>query len=408
MNKQTVLSKLIIVVVALSAMGAIAQVPNAKCIANSAVSDPECWPGPYYSIAMAETTLDRYPDAWNYPWKRWCYPEGYLLMGIAKVWETTGEQKYFDYIMNWANYYVDQDGNLSHFRGDSLDDILPGCVLCWAYKQTGDERFKKAATKVRRAFDNYPRTADGLFEHNRKKNGEVWVDGVFMGQMFLTKYGAYVGDSAYCFDEAARQLLLQERRLKKGNTGLLLHAWDEDRNASWADPKTGLSPEVWSEGLGWYALVMVETLDVLPKTHPRRPELIKVAQNLANGLKNTQDPVSGCWFWIVDKGGQSGNWTDVSGSSMFTYFIQRMIELELVDKELYAPVVRKGYQGILAKARPSKHYGLVDLYDSADGVCVQQNYEVYVNQPKRVNSKEAVPGFLWATWIVEKPGKSTD
>jgi hypothetical protein len=31
----------------------------------------------------------------------------------------------------------------------------------------------------------------------------------------------------------------------------------------------GTSPEVWSEGLGWYALVLVETLADLPKNHAK-------------------------------------------------------------------------------------------------------------------------------------------
>jgi rhamnogalacturonyl hydrolase YesR len=42
------------------------------------------------------------------------------------------------------------------------------------------------------------------------------------------------------------------------------------RSAGWADPATGLSPEVWSEGLGWYALILVECLVLLPPAHRNR------------------------------------------------------------------------------------------------------------------------------------------
>jgi unsaturated rhamnogalacturonyl hydrolase len=44
---------------------------------------------------------------------------------------------------------------------------------------------------------------------------------------------------------------------RKAN-GLLLHGWDESRTASWADRETGLAPEVWSEGLGWFAVLIAD------------------------------------------------------------------------------------------------------------------------------------------------------
>jgi hypothetical protein len=57
-------------------------------------------------------------------------------------------------------------------------------------------------------------------------------------------------------------------------TSRRLDTWTENiPRAGWANPKTGLSSEVWSEGLGWYALVIPETLAVLPKAHPQRSEV---------------------------------------------------------------------------------------------------------------------------------------
>ncbi len=35
-------------------------------------------------------------------------------------------------------------------------------------------------------------------------------------------------------------------------------------NTLWAHPITGCSPEIWSEGLGWYAMILVEVLELLP------------------------------------------------------------------------------------------------------------------------------------------------
>jgi unsaturated rhamnogalacturonyl hydrolase len=49
--------------------------------------------------------------------------------------------------------------------------------------------------------------------------------------------------------------------------------------------------------------------------------------------------------------------------------------------------------------------GLVDIYSACDGLGVQKEYARYIHYRKKVNAKEAVAGFLWATTIVEKPGR---
>jgi len=196
--------------------------------------------------------------------------------------------------------------------------------------------------------------------------------------------------------------LILASHCRKGDTGLFLHAYDEARNAAWADPVTGLSPEVWSEGLGWYALVLVETLKVLPLDHPNRAQVMKILQDLVEGLRKTQDANTGLWYQVVDKGNRPDNWHDTSGSAMFLYTIQRAIDLGYVGAEEYESVVKRGYQGIISKAVINAD-GLVDIYDACDGVCVQRSYADYINYPKGINAKEAVGSFLWAAVAIEKP-----
>ncbi|MCX5644260.1 MAG: glycoside hydrolase family 88 protein [Phycisphaerae bacterium] len=147
---------------------------------------------------------------------------------------------------------------------------------------------------------------------------------------------------------------------------------------------------------------MVETLADLPKDHAKRVEMEDIFRRLAAGLKRTQDARSGRWFQVVDKGDRPDNWTDTSGSAMFTYTIQKGIEIGLLDGKEYAPVVEKGYKGITENARINDK-GLVDIYSACDGVGVQTSYDRYINYKKSLNAKEAVAGFLWATALVERP-----
>jgi rhamnogalacturonyl hydrolase YesR len=354
------------------------------------------------SIALADTILARFPDPDTIPYRPWCYVQGYVLCGFEKLWRSTGDPRYFAYIKRFVDQHVSAEGDVHDFTGDSLDDVMAGTAIVAIYEQTREPRYRLAADTIRAVFHDYPRNSDGGFWHARLLPHEMWIDGVFMGLMFLTRYAAAIGDREACFAEAARQIITFADRCRKGDTGLFLHAYDESRGVGWADPTTGLSPEVWSEGLGWYALILAETLGVLPREHPARPRMLEILQGLAAGLRQTQDPRTGLWYQVVDKGDQADNWHDTSGSAMFVYFLQRAIDLGHLGAEQYRPAVERGYAGIVGKAAIGAD-GLVDIYDACDGVCVQRSYADYVNYPKRINAKEALGSFLWATTIVEKP-----
>ena len=332
----------------------------------------------------------------------WSYWKAYTLLGFEMLWKSTGDQRYLDFIERALDPFVDRQGNLVGVTLDSLDNIMPGNMIAGLFEHTGEERYRIAATTIRRALDDYPRNADGGFWHGKRLTGEMWIDGVFMGQMFLIRYGSSIGDRDCCFDEATRQIAIFAGHGLKSDSGLYLHAWAAQPDLPrvwpgnverWADPVTGLSSEVWSEGLGWYALILAETLAVLPAGHARRAEVVDIFQRLAAGLKRTQDGTTGGWFQVVDKGDRPDNWIDTSGSAMFTYALQRGIELCLLPNAEYAPIVARGYQSIVDNAAISDE-GLVDIYSACDGLCVQQSYEAYVQGTacrQREGSRGGIP-----------------
>ena len=145
-----------------------------------------------YAVTLATTLMKRYPKADQYPYKSWTYPQGFMLWGMIRLWEQTGDKKYYDYTMKYVNDHVDEEGRVTKFKGNSMDDMMTGSVLVWAFCQTGDPRFRRACEQIRAAFEDYPRNDDGGFWHGRGTTGQMWVDGVFMGQMFLSKYAAYL------------------------------------------------------------------------------------------------------------------------------------------------------------------------------------------------------------------------
>lgn len=359
-----------------------------------------------WSTALADTIMTRYPNPDDIPYRVWCYVQGYVLTGFEKLWQATGDPRYFTYLKKFVDQHVSEDGEVSGFSGDSMDDMMAGATVCALYEHTGERKYRLAAERIRHAFDDYPRNADGAFWHGKSRPHEFWIDGVFMGGMFLSRYGEAVGHADSCFKEVSRQILTLADRCRKAESGLFLHAYDETKSTPWADPVTGLSCDVWSEGLGWYALILVEALNRIPADFPQRPALLAILRELAAGLLRAQDPHSGLWYQVVDKGSRPDNWHDTSGSAMFVYMLQRAGELGYIPPETALPAAQRGYAGICSKARVNEQ-GLVDIYDACDGVCVQDSYSAYIDYPRVVNAKEAVGGFLWATTAVEKPGETS-
>lgn len=358
----------------------------------------------YWSIATAESIMARYPDYREAYWKPWSYVQGYIFYAFEMLYKSTGDHRYIDFIKKYIDNFVDEKGNFHGDNLNNLDNLMTGSSIVDLYGYTHDERYRKAAEQFRKVFDTYPRSHDGQFWHGAK-TPNMWIDGVFMGQMFLIRYARIIGDSQYCYDEAAKQIIICAKHLLKQETGLYLHGWTEKPElTNWADPKTGLSPEAWSEGMGWLALVTVELLAEMPHTHPQYAQIKDIYTRFADGLKRAQDPKTGGWFMIVDKGDQPDNWIDPSGTGMFVYFIQKGIDIGLITKKDYSRVVANGYKSLITFGKINDH-GLVDVIGGGDGIGIKKNYATYVNYKRMVNAKETVGGFLWGTTIVEKPGR---
>lgn len=358
-------------------------------------------------IKWAETTasslIQKFPDPDSIHWvgqsNHFSWQAGYVMFAMEKMWRSTGEQKYFNYIKRYVDQQVDDKGNIPDFSPTSLDNFLPGYAIIFMYEQTHLEKYKIAAKIIRDGFVKFPRNSDGGFWHGDWAKHQMWVDGVFMGQMFLVRYGKIIGDSSYSFNEVTKQMKLIISHCLKPN-GLLLHGWDESIKASWADKKTGLASEVWSEGLGWFAVLIADVFDFLPKTNPDYNYLLSTLRNLCAGLRNVQNPKTGMWCQVVDKPNLTDNWDETSGTGMFLYLIKKSIEKGYISKKEFNPVVNKAYNGIIKKAIINSK-GLVDIIDCSS-IGIQDDYKMYVSQPKEVNTFAGVTSFILGTLSMEE------
>ncbi|WP_327137787.1 glycoside hydrolase family 88 protein [Streptomyces sp. NBC_01340] len=341
-----------------------------------------------WSVALIDSTMARYTPSTI---GGWSYPVGLYLYGQYLTYKRTHDARYLTYIKSYVDRFVSSDGSISQ-SFNSLDSMQAGRLLTILHHETGQDRYRKAALKIRSRLNTYPRTSDGGFWHadTSSRAHQLWSDGVYMVNPFLVEYGKEFGDTTYANDEAAKQLYVYGNHLQVAN-GLLKHAYDESKTASWADPATGLAPEHWCRAVGWYAMAIVNVLDAIPVDHPRRPQLVGIFRRLAAGLEKSQDQATGRWFQVIDKGGRSDNWTETSCSSMFTYALSRGAQQGYLDPH-YASVAQRGYQGVLARISVGSD-GRTNLTDISIGTNVG-DYAYYIARDRATNDFHGLGAFL--------------
>jgi unsaturated rhamnogalacturonyl hydrolase len=343
-----------------------------------------------WSKEMVESTIKRYPTAESL--KGWGYAKSLYLYGQYLVYLRTKDNRYLQHIKDWIDLHVDEKGTVNR-QINALDYMLPGNLCLILYKETKVEKYKLCAESIRKTFDTYPRTKEGGFWHANVKSREwqLWADGVFMGMPFLVRYGKMFGDSTYANDEATKQLLIYHKNLNSTTTGLLHHAFDESGQQKWADPVTKKSKEFWARAIGWYAMTLIEVMELLPKNHPKRPELIAILQQLSTAFEKYQDRPTGLWYQVVDKADVPGNWLETSSSSMYTYAMWMGVKRGYLPKR-FKEVALKGYKGVLTKISLDKD-GLTNLVDISEGTNVS-DLAYYFARKRNANDFHGVGAFL--------------
>jgi len=372
---------------------------------------------PTLAVRFADTVIARWPDPRNITGvtRGWDYNNGIVLRGMSEVYEKTRDPRYLAYIKQYVDYFVDGAGAIFvdaartkrlQDQAFSLDLIQPaGLLLFLAQELPGDARYRTAAAAVHDLFATFPTNGEGGFWHKQTYPNEMWLDGIYMAEPFLARYGAANGScGAACFDTPVAQttLIASHARLA---SGLLLHGWDWDKNAAWCTGAcagaagTGLSPEVWSRALGWYAMALVDLLEVLPATHAGRAQLLSLMSGLATAARNSQDAATGLWCQVVDKCATAGNWTESSGSAMLVYALKTAVDHGYLDAS-FLPVATRGWTGLKAGKVGSDAMGPT-IIDAADGMSIQPTFAAYVAIARRTNSYHGLCAIQLAAAAME-------
>jgi len=356
------------------------------------------------SERMARSVMGRYgPED-----MQWHYEHGLVLQSIFLLGQNSGQEEFCRYAKMMYDTRISPEGEILSYREDeyNLDQINSGKTLFLLYKKYGEEKYRIAIEKLRRQLSNHPRTKSGGFWHKQIYPWQMWLDGLYMQGPFYAQYAAEFGNEAD-FDDLVFQFTLMESKARDPETGLLYHAWDESRKQPWANPDTGCSPNFWGRALGWYCMALVDALDFFPPSHSKHIEaLTAIACRLVAPLLKYQDAQSGLWYQVIDRGQSPGNYPETSASSMFIYFLLKMIRFGLVpesDTEAVNSAVTKGYQGLMEQKVQEDSSGELHL----TGICKvaglggtpyrDGSYEYYISEPQVTDDFKGVGPFILAS-----------
>ncbi|KAI1337458.1 Six-hairpin glycosidase-like protein [Xylariaceae sp. FL0016] len=315
------------------------------------------------------------------------------------------------YIQESAASVADFVGNATYDAlSYPMDRLSNGNALLMQSPLPSNETvsFGAAAEALRTSIDLNRRNAEGGLWYYTYPYWS-YLDGMYSLGPFYTLYSTDAGTlNASALDDMLLQFDLLWQHTYNASLGLLVHGYDASLTAVWADKTTGASPHVWGRSLGWYAMALVDTLELLPETPCKyRDDLLEKFQTLMPAIMNAVDSGTGGWWQILDEPGREGNYIESSGSAMFAYALLKGTRLSYLPNAIAANASQVGTraQAYLTNTFVDKFANGTLGYNGTVSVCSLNStasYEYYIHQPILYNSVLGSAAYILASLEVER------
>lgn len=319
------------------------------------------------------------------------YHQSVFLMGVFEVYKVTKKEEYLNYIIDYFNNIIDDQGNFE-FRREELDTLQGGFLLFDLYELTGDRRYLIALKKLTGMIDSFNMTSEYGFWHKDKYPYQMWLDGLFMAGPFMLRAA-----KLFHRPEWIQQVLYQERLMRRHMfdeaTGLPYHAWDEKKIQPWSNKDTGCSPEFWGRSVGWYGAALHDILTELQDGSYGQEPLITQIKLYVDSILKFKDPQKHVWYQVVDKGHEPDNWIESSSTALYIYTIAKAIDRGYIDasyKEILNQVLTGMIQEFIVEDAQFVHL---------NGICIGTSagtYDYYVERPQSEDDLHGVGTYLFA------------
>ncbi len=326
----------------------------------------------------------------------WNYVDSCMMTALWSLYELTGDERYAGFVAEFLDFYIQEDGVPLGYRIEdyNLDNINGGRVLFDVLSATGKEKYGRAIELLGRQLDEHPRTKCGSYWHKLIYPNQVWLDGLYMAQVFATRRAILKNDKEVLAD-VRRQFAAVRENMWVNEKRLYCHGYDESRSVFWADSVTGRSKCFWLRAIGWFLAALADVLG-----YSEDDALAAQFKEAAMGLLPYLDDATGMFWQVVDQGGRRANYTETSGSAMAAYAFLKGARLGFLPGE-YSDYGRHIFDGIRNNHLTENENGLnlggiclVAGLGPADNLRRDGTYEYYISEPVVENDAKGVAPFL--------------
>src|SRR5690554_5865373 len=304
--------------------------------------------GEYFMYKKIEKYIDHLvktstPDkpAWNIEVKRhgkpnrWNYIDGCFTTSLIALYRATNNIKYLDFVTQFADYYVHDDGTIKGYDPThySTDDLSQSRILFDLYELTHESKYLNAIHHSYSQVMNHPRTKSGNFWHKLIYHDQIWLDGLYMMQVFYIRFENTFNNKRN-YDDIMNQFRMVRKLMFNEQDKLYYHCYDESKTLFWANKETGLSNHYWLRAIGWLVAAFADVGAYMHKSSYKK-ELSKLLKECIDGLLKYQDPETKMFYNIVDQKDYKGNYLETSGSLLVAYGILKGVNEGLLDASYF-------------------------------------------------------------------------
>jgi len=270
-----------------------------------------------------------------------------FFTGVMATYETTGERKYLDAALEWAQGNQWKPGP----RPRSADDQCVGQTYAELFFIKKDPEM---IAPIRASFDAM------MADPKPGREDWWWCDSLFMAPPALARLSVATGEEKYLdymnsmwwdttefLYDAQDHLYFRDYRYKQQEDGTWFRRSPNDKKI------------FWSRGNGWVMGGTVRVLQYMPKDYPDRSKYVALFREMAGKVATLQCE-HGLWSSsLLDAEAYPGR--ETSGSGFFCYALAWGINQGILDRDEYLPVVEKAWKGLVNAVDESGRLGWVQL-----------------------------------------------
>lgn len=345
----------------------------------------------------------------------WRYYNGFMIDALLRL-DPEGS---WEYAKAFYQDHLLPDGAIRDYLEGYLDSVEPARPL-WRLIADSDpesaERYLCAVQWVYAQLDNqltYPACGNNYCHHqesSRKparssRKYPIFLDGLYMTQPFLAECALAIRKGQISLTDSRGQAVSAEtleNEIVNRYVWLRAYLFDRDKvlyQHGWDVTTRQANGHYWGRGIGWLAMSMADVIGLLPDG-AGKDRMISMLQELLDGMLNYQDPDTGMWFNVIDRGTDlPDNRLETSATCMMAYTLMRAWN-DGYGRDIY---LEKGIQAFHGTVREKlfEQNGRIHVRDTYLKSGVGESDEYYCAEPYTTDEAKGTAALILAAAEME-------